>query len=773
MRRFLKLVSAAILGILLGVGAYGYLFVNRVLYAKRAWIAESVGDLLGVDLAVGSVRAKLIPFASLSLEKVVVRPNGSCSAAGSIQSILVDVDVLALLRRELAVEELIVSHPSLPLTRVSGPLRWKDSDSVPCQRETAPAAAPEPEKRSASPRASSLPSSIGGYQISFERLVMHNGLVLIDDEPEAIRLSDIEIRSDFSIDDWGLVLKNASVSLRSEDTRHSFSVRLFSLDFRTATASFREARTTAHGQSVVVEEGWVDEQGIFRGSLRLARYDVEKLIHALPVQFRSPAAAFTRGRVDLQAEIELAPDTSVKLDGSAAIENLSLKIGDTELRDVNVSVHRAALSLPHEAPMELDITDGKVRVESSTLNISELLIREHQLQQLSLSASELDLQHIRKHISATPAWLHEGRVSLSLASLPRTDNSDGLRLKGDLELRNYQNAESSLAIGKLKLSEATFAREPSGAFAAQGSLSVNGLRATDKQDRYGLGSATSSLSINGSAGGETSLQGKATVEDFSFADDTTTVENVHATLHNISGVISADGTLAFRTTVDGDTVQLRHPAIVVHGVTAVHAPIQIRIPAEGGYDIRGPVQVQGGEIELRDRRIDQLSGNVAMLVSRGDKDFASSDINFRVGEHVGTIASRFRMTDSEYALGDTTIGFANGTISAKGRMGRGDDTAVGATLQASDLELAALIQAVKNAPADEFSGVIRELEAQITSSRGSLADSLRGEGNAYFQQGLLKSVNLTEALMRAVSDLPVLSMVFPKDDDESAQELRA
>lgn len=297
---------------------------------------------------------------------------------------------------------------------------------------------------------------------------------------------------------------------------------------------------------------------------------------------------------------------------------------------------------------------------------------------------------------------------------------------------------------------------------------------TEVQEYYAARKTTGKLQIFNLPDGGSEYAGQLTFTDFAFKDSSTNMSEVNANLEDISGKIDSAGNSIFKVALHANSIKLQDQDFQILSAEKVFAPLEINIPADGGYLVSGPVQVAGGELLTSDKRLSHTSGLVEMSLTGPKKRFVSSNLSTTVKKEQILGRCDFEMEQTRYHLRSFGAKAFGGEIGATVSMGRKSEKKLELDVSASELSLDKVLRTVSSSKT-EVSGVqIKGLTAELTAEKGQVRQTLEGEGalagvdrdgqtfHLTFdaKKGVLKTNNLRlESSSRAISAAGIYSLV--------------
>ena len=301
-----------------------------------------------------------------------------------------------------------------------------------------------------------------------------------------------------------------------------------------------------------------------------------------------------------------------------------------------------------------------------------------------------------------------------------------------------------------------------------GEAQVSDLSVVDKQDRYGLRTASLKFSLIPASKPRYTISATADVQGFAFEQPELKIQEASAILRDIRALIDSDGGVTVKLNVDGKTILLDHPAVTVRGMQSLTAPLVIEVPARGGYRIAGPVNIQKASVTPLGRPLEDISGVVEMSISSASKSFKTQNLSANANKQLLAVKTSFEMTPTAYFLQPTQLLINRGSIKVNGEMGRGAASQVQLSLAAADVSLPHVLNLAAPQVAADYAGQISRFDLSLKASRTNFISSLVGSGSLLLVQQETKRFDLGRAIGQALALIPIvggkLSPASFKDD---------
>lgn len=290
----------------------------------------------------------------------------------------------------------------------------------------------------------------------------------------------------------------------------------------------------------------------------------------------------------------------------------------------------------------------------------------------------------------------------------------------------------------------------------QGKLSLGKSFVVDGADRYEL----SSLDFEFSAKPDWNIRAASRIEGFGFDDGTTSISDVNGLLQNINVQVSPSYDVEVHLDLHGDSIQLEHESVAIHGIGSLSSPVTVKVPSAGGYLVEGKASIDEGHLTTLQREFQGLSGIVPFSISGREKSIVTDGTRFLLGSTPGQLKTKFLMERQRYRISDTVIEVGQGQLGGQLTLGRQAPKPIEARVKMTQIELGALLPEGKT-----NSGVVDRLEIALEGNQQNLQTSLVGEGSVRVSKVSIRRVNLAQRTFNALKKLPPLRrLTTPKEN---------
>ena len=353
-------------------------------------------------------------------------------------------------------------------------------------------------------------------------------------------------------------------------------------------------------------------------------------------------------------------------------------------------------------------------------------------------------------ISATLAYapLLSGKVR------PSSVNVSGLTMK-----------EPKVDLGQLNLELHSVDTSNENAPKGKASLEINDLTIVDGIDNYHASKINGEIDLKLQKDNP-SFSGDLNVKGFGYSDGETIITKVNAKLNDIKGSIPTGGDVVVNVNLDADSIDLTNPSIHITDVDKVSAPVVVKVPAAGGYEVSGPVKIENAVLETGNREFNRVSSEIDMLVSSPLKDFVAESIAFALGALTGDVKTRFSMTPTQYIIGDTTLNLKEGVFTAGLTLQRGREKNINGNMQAHNVNVTDILTALSPDDAGSFGGIVRSFSTTFSGQSGKLKDSLSAQGDFAIDEIEKDGKKLSEEILKVAEETPFLAPSDSSDNDE-------
>lgn len=498
-------------------------------------------------------------------------------------------------------------------------------------------------------------------------------------------------------------------------------------------------------------------------------------IHDLDAEIHLPKGIVAVDNLDGEAELMLGA-TEIRLDHLHLDGELQKKKLDLAVKQVSVGRSGSPISL---RDFELKFGSNSLRGSVALQSVPDAL---------PVLQGAIDVPEVRIDLQEVLPVL----TSLGVPGLPA--NLQG-NLSAALSLRSAQSSviEGSVTVLRLgygkgnSIAEANLSglRLEADGFQlskARASVSVRDVALKDQSDDYGVRTLTGDFSILSGASPKLTSR-KLACTGFSFRDGATELTDVDADLEALSVSRSLKGDIQASLQLKGRRLALRHydrnvsadPDFEIKEILRADAPVQVKIPSSGGYEISGPVSVEGGAIVWQKKDFKKIKGSVTTLISGPLKRFDAQPLELEVGKEAASLRGPFEMTPLRYALPNTALSLAGGKASASFVLSREGAKPAKAALDCAEIDLGRVIAALSAQSDSAFSGKLRQGKLEVNADWNNLKGTAVGSGEVQVTEGQLRTYNLTRTLGQALSQIPGISSLAGSSskgsDTESAAQV--
>ncbi len=204
MKKFILVVLILIVLLVVGISSYIYLNANTLIAGLKPELEKIATNALGTPVKIGAINLGLGLSPTISVSQIAVGAEavGSTSKNLSVGNVLLSVDLLPLLSKELRVNKLAIENPHLSAIKTANELQI-----VGLPKGAAPSKPTnQPQGQIPSQSAPSLPLSF-----ALEDFTLTGGTLSLHDQTKQGPLSEIEV-ADLTINS-GLTLSDSSIDL--------------------------------------------------------------------------------------------------------------------------------------------------------------------------------------------------------------------------------------------------------------------------------------------------------------------------------------------------------------------------------------------------------------------------------------------------------------------------------------------------------------------------------------------------------------------------------
>ncbi|MCO6431867.1 MAG: hypothetical protein J5J00_13490 [Deltaproteobacteria bacterium] len=241
-------------------------------------------------------------------------------------------------------------------------------------------------------------------------------------------------------------------------------------------------------------------------------------------------------------------------------------------------------------------------------------------------------------------------------------------------------------------------------------------------------------------------QGDLAVERFAYFDKGVEIDKVDAALKGIRGKFSAKGDVDVGLNLDGKSIWLKTENYLLDSLVRVSSPLKISVPAAGGYKVQGPVKVQKAGMTFAERRLENVSGDVEILVSGPSKRFTSQNLMATFDNGPIRLKNDFEMTSGAYILHDVKAAAFDGEIIGAFHLTRGEPRLLSVEAHAKMVKSERLAKFISPTASGNLEGRITDLTVRADGEWDNFEDSLEGRSTLIFEDGIIKRVLADEIL---------------------------
>ncbi|MBN8551140.1 MAG: hypothetical protein J0M12_17635, partial [Deltaproteobacteria bacterium] len=363
-------------------------------------------------------------------------------------------------------------------------------------------------------------------------------------------------------------------------------------------------------------------------------------------------------------------------------------------------------------------------------------------------------------ISGMPAGLKgtlSGKLKISL--------TDAKAVQGDVSVSNFAYGKD-LKAGLLSLTNVSVQLSGSSLQKVSANSAAKNLFIRNGTDEYSAGSLQGDLLfIAGSAWKFSS--NKMSFGGFGYSDQETTLREVNADLKTISVGANARGDIDATAQLSGYALKLQHleakgstnpPDLEIKQIGSAEAPLRLKLPSSGGYELSGTMNVKDGALVWQKRDFQKINGSIRALISGPLKKFEAIPLQFIAEKESGSLRGAFEMTAAEFKLSDTTLSAFGGVTTVGVSLGREGRRELRSTTSIRNVDAGRAIPLVSPQDAGAFVGTLKQAALVFNARWGDFKRSATGSGSVEVLQGDVKKFDLTRVLGNALSAIPGVSI---------------
>ena len=755
MRRLVHTLFIVVIGtgLLLGAGAGALLlFGDKLLAAGKPRVEQAAGDALDADVRVQKIGVGFFPLA-LTLEGLSLKTKSGCGA-WSVRNVRLDLVRMALLERRLAVRAVRIAGVRAALAQTQAGWAIAEENGAVCEDGSLKSGEPAQEG-----------GKSGGIEFldNLEEFLLQDAALVLVRPGGTRRIQAALIKTDVDLHGGAWRFSGAQIQGAVDEVPLSVNLGAVKLDLHRKEAVLENSVLAVNQQKISFE-------GIIEGAPESAQLEIRADGAALPAWAASLnslsglplAPADMQGTVDVRTKFTLHPDGAVTAVGEGALRRC--KLGTPAITLDEGVLNRFSVS---RAP------DGAIRASGDLVlrgaaaggtlgKFEELTLKDLSFTQQQDGQQTAGGALVVRTLQGGGASIEE--LSYAPFSLTRRPGGE-IAASGDARLRKG-GVGGNAALEDLSLSGMSLLWKDGAVQNVKSAVALSGLAIQDGSDGYQTGGAKGLLTFTRNDG--MTLSGDLDVQKFGFRDNETVIDNTDAALRRISVMVSRKGDVNVGVDVDGRSFHLTNPSIEIVEASRVVAPLRIAVPAGGGYSVSGPVSVKGAALVLAGRRITQVGGDVPIVVSGPRKEFGAKNVAGVSFDQNLKLSGNFVMEREAYTLEKTTLAFAQGVVTASGRMGRGGDRPAALQAEAENVVIADAWRGVtQKREAPPMEGKILSFRGDFSGLRSRFLETLSGGGNVRIEGAKLGYYDVLSSIKAAVSKIPVAGTVLvPKDAQE-------
>jgi hypothetical protein len=356
------------------------------------------------------------------------------------------------------------------------------------------------------------------------------------------------------------------------------------------------------------------------------------------------------------------------------------------------------------------------------------------------------------------------------------DSSGTLQVGGELAADRIKTQSKDFSVEGVRLSKLLIKSDNNGISEAATDVTVRQLRIATGKERYSSETVNGSVSYRAVPKKGKAFTGSLAVKTFQFQDDATNLSDVNAELSKIIGKIDRAGGAKVTALLTGSQLKLVAPGVTTQSVAGVSVPLEVLIPAAGGYSVAGPVSVRSASMTVSNRVLSSVGGTVNMLVSGPLKQFRSRNLDATVGGKRILANVDFSMTPTMYELKSAIFNVAPGSVTASFKIGRTNQRNAEATVSATNLSIENIIAIADIQTPKKPTGIIASFQCNAKALMNSLEESATGQGSIEFNDGGPGFDRLSRGIVQAIAAIPLVGASMKSNETQflgSKQGLRA
>lgn len=593
MKKVLFILLLVVIISIAGIGGYLYMNADALLARLRPELERIASQTMKTPVKLGELKLGLGLKPTVSVDGVSVGETGE-SRAISVKNVLLALDLMPLLSKELKVTELRIERPRITAVKANGAVKivglpeknQDEASTISQQRSPAPPQQATAEK---------LPIAF-----ALEKFLLTDGEIVYEDTtPGAplprLEIKDLKVSSELTIADNKLQLGDADISATvNQALPVELSVGVISYDLASTDATLEKIIVTLPGGNASLNGALNLNQMKGKFFLNSSGFDLTKLtaLHAIvPALKQFPLT----GSVAPEITIDLASKSSWDLIGNTELKELGTTVNNFTLNNLTgaISLHgvpaeqsAAAEGLSFNfqgAPMTLDFKAG---LKGGEANLEKMVLSAFS----GTIDAKADLSITAPQTFKTTATVASINIDQALAALSGQKESPlsgtienvGLNLSGELgdRLKDTTGGRITVKIKDALLKQVNLAHE---AFKGILTLPIIGERITagvPEEFRAELAGADTKIRyISGALNG---TNGTFTTNDFVLLGSFFSIRG--------TGSVSLSGAVDLATTISFND---RFSALLVERVK------ELRSALDRNGELSFPLSISGIAPKLR------------------------------------------------------------------------------------------------------------------------------------------------------------------------------
>ncbi len=440
---------------------------------------------------------------------------------------------------------------------------------------------------------------------------------------------------------------------------------------------------------------------------------------------------------------------------------------------IQAEINSLLNSMPFMLKAErIEITSqDSYKLENSELLLDEIKINasgEYDLPQetgkISLNIENLDLNRLPTFLARfgiKTGVLPDGKMT---ASVNAEKTNTQTEVNANSALIDLKDKKGNFLIKKADIKNTNCIITGETQFNCNSNLELSGLKIKDSAENYELANLKSDLNFIKDPN-KTLLTGNADLVDFAFNDGATFINKLRGSLNKISVNIAKNGDVIFKTQLKASQMELKSDEFSIGKSGDVSAPLEVSIPAKGGYTVKGPVNIKNSYMKYANYNFDQTSGLVDVFVSNKGQRYHANNVSCKSeGLQLGMNAD-FLLSSTEYNLNNANFKLGSGKVNINAAYGRKTNDLAKVKLSGQKIQPAVLTKILGEENGKKILYDIENINLDLQADKKNLKKSVQGSGDIALKSSevAINRKTIFERILGAISEIPIVGIDLSSD----------